>query len=261
MLWYPKLTLVHFCEMIDTSWGELFVLGSVGAALAGRRDLPTASRYVGLQVGRVVGLLQGARARADRFSAQNELRQLQNELRSGLRELDQVKTELIVAASMERTLGTTTPLANRRRPEKVVGDTPTVTANIGRSIPKFNTDNVRAREVKLSLTAGVESLPLSPAIQSERASMEEEWEKRGISFRSIAEQGYWMQDSTVSLQTSTTGEGTTGSESLEKIIQQNLLFDQYDRVVKSQEYELEQRVADMETKGRNKGGEYPGSSP
>ena len=65
--------------MFDVSWGELFIVGAVGATLAGRKDLPTAFRFVGSQVGRVVGLLQGARARADSYTAQNELRQLQND--------------------------------------------------------------------------------------------------------------------------------------------------------------------------------------
>eukprot|EP00536_Pseudo-nitzschia_multiseries_P005858 jgi/Psemu1/191709/e_gw1.118.116.1 len=85
--------------MFDVSWGEIAVLGAVGIAVTGKRDLPTACRFVGHQLGRVVGLLQGARARADRFAHHNELRALQNELRSGLRELDHVKTELAVAAS------------------------------------------------------------------------------------------------------------------------------------------------------------------
>lgn len=53
----------------------------------GRKDLPKASRFFGNKVGRLVGILQGARARADRFAQTNELHALQNELRSGLREL------------------------------------------------------------------------------------------------------------------------------------------------------------------------------
>jgi len=104
--------------MLDVSWGETAVLFGVGIFLIGRNDLPRASRILGKQVGRVVGVLQGARARADRFTADNELRALQNELRSGLRELDVVRGELAVAASgsglMGRGLGTMVPSANRR---------------------------------------------------------------------------------------------------------------------------------------------------
>lgn len=254
--------------MVDISWGELLVLGSVGVALAGRRDLPNACRYAGMQVGRVVGLLQGARARADRFSTQNELKQLQNELRSGLRELDHVKTELVVAASMGRTLGSTTPSANRLvsnktnvSPERDVGSKfrpktslgETVAASVAtRDSTTPTSQFVTVHEAKQDAAGGIESVPFSPVIQSERASMEEEWEKQGISFRSIAEQGTWMNDSNG--QSPATNEGMTGSEILDRIMQQNLVFDQYDRVVSNQEHELEQRIKDIETKGRGKGG-------
>lgn len=252
--------------MFDISWGELVVLGSVGAALAGRRDLPSACRYVGLQVGRVVGLLQGARARADRFSAHNELRQLQNQLRSGLRELDQVKTELVVASSMGRTLGATTPSANRlvsnntnQRPARTVqlANEPRTMARETSSLKgsvATNTSSTPQTEIasvnygKSNMTAIVQSLPLSPAIQSERASMEEEWKKQGISFRSTAEKGFWIHAS--SPQAASTGEASTGSEMLENVIQQNLVFDQYDRVVANQEHEMQQRIKAMKAKGR-----------
>mmetsp|Transcript_14316 Transcript_14316/g.34709 ORF Transcript_14316/g.34709 Transcript_14316/m.34709 type:complete len:267 (+) Transcript_14316:169-969(+) len=251
--------------MFDISWGELVVLGSVGAALAGRRDLPGACRYVGLQVGRVVGLLQGARARADRFSAQNELRQLQNELRSGLRELDQVKTELVVAASMGRTLGATTPSANRLvsnntnlasyrmaqptiSPQTMAGDFSS--GNVSVSTNESSTPQPERASVnhgKPNINDLIESLPLSPIIQSERASMEEEWEKQGISFRSTAEQGFWMNNG--SLRAASNGEASTGSEILENLIQQNLVFDQYNRVVANQEHELQQRIKAIKAKG------------
>jgi Sec-independent protein translocase protein TatA len=47
--------------MFETSWGEIFVMTGLCMVLIGRKDLPHASRFVGSQVGRVVGLLQGAR--------------------------------------------------------------------------------------------------------------------------------------------------------------------------------------------------------
>ena len=79
--------------MFDISWGEIVVLTSVGLVLVGRKDLPLASHAFGQQIvslyflcwfilyifscfhnsslsplqGRIVGLLQGARLRADRF--------------------------------------------------------------------------------------------------------------------------------------------------------------------------------------------------
>ena len=83
--------------MFDISWGETVVIIGISVAAIGRKDLPKASKFLGNKVGKVVGLLQGARARADLFAQSNELNALQNELRSGLRELDTVKGELAVA--------------------------------------------------------------------------------------------------------------------------------------------------------------------
>ena len=80
--------------MFDVSWGEIAVLTSAGLILIGRKDLPIASHALGQQIGRIVGLLQGARIRADRYANDHQLKQLQNEFKSGLRELDAVKAEL-----------------------------------------------------------------------------------------------------------------------------------------------------------------------
>ncbi|OEU20181.1 hypothetical protein FRACYDRAFT_153929, partial [Fragilariopsis cylindrus CCMP1102] len=102
----------------NVSWGEIVIVGSIGIAITGKRDIPKVCHFVGSQLGRVVGLLQGARVRADQFTQHNELKSLQNELRSGLRELDQVKTELAIAASSSgmvgRSLGQTTMSANKK---------------------------------------------------------------------------------------------------------------------------------------------------
>ena len=80
--------------MFDISWGEIAVVTGVTLVMVGRKDLPVASRTIGNQVGRIVGLIQGARLRADRFTTDHQLKQLQNEFKSGLRELDAVKAEL-----------------------------------------------------------------------------------------------------------------------------------------------------------------------
>jgi Sec-independent protein translocase protein TatA len=243
------------------SWGEIFVVGAVGAAMTGRKDLPAACRYVGSQLGRVVGLLQGARARADQFATNNELRQLQNELRSGLRELDQVKSELAVAASSQgmvgRSLGGTTSLANRQRQQTHVSaaaGTPMEASlsntNFGSSSSSASVASVSSQTIRSAasppVAAAQVSIPssLPPAYQTERAVMEEEWEKRGIGFRSVAEQGAWMGN-TADVTTS-----NNGSELLANLIKDNLIFDQYDRVVGAQEAKLEERIE----KARNRKG-------
>jgi hypothetical protein len=90
---------------LDITWGETFVLTGLGFALIGRKDLPKAAHFLGAQVGRVVGFLQGVRVRADRFTEHHEIRALHNELRSGLRELDAVRVELATAASSRGIVG------------------------------------------------------------------------------------------------------------------------------------------------------------
>ena len=49
--------------LIMGSIGATFIVIGISATLIGRRDLPKASHFLGQQVGRIVGFLQGARAR------------------------------------------------------------------------------------------------------------------------------------------------------------------------------------------------------
>lgn len=259
------------------------MVGGIGMALAGRRDLPAASRFVGSQLGRVVGLLQGARARADQFAAHNELKQLQNELRSGLRELDQVKTELAVAASSQgmvgRSLGATVGSANRvggknnsmtimPKPGGLPPTSPLRGASmppiaaaapiLGSSVPmKDDASEFMTMEISdPTMATPIDQLPyvasttLAPEAQSERAVLEEEWVKQGIGFRSRAETGEWMGN----VPNEGTG-GKTGSELLENIIRQNLIFDQYDRVVGEQERAMHDRIENIKTKRKTGGSE------
>lgn len=241
--------------MFEVSWGELFVLGAVGVALTGRKDLPRVFRVAGTQVGRVVGLMQGARARADKFASEHELRQLQNELRSGLRELDQVKTELAVAASSRgmigRSLGTTVTSANRtaqRVTSPLVGESLVAAGKTASTVqmPELVTDQMVDKIKHIPAHA------LAPEVQTIRATAEEEWEKQGIGFRSRAEQGLWLGNGS-SHGVHGAG-GKTGSELLENIIKQNLIFDQYDRVVGEQEDAMQKRIDEIR-ESRNKGTE------
>ena len=271
--------------MFDISWGEIAVLGAVGVAVTGKRDLPNACRFVGHQLGRVVGLMQGARARADRFAHHNELKALQNELRSGLRELDQVKTELAVAASsrgvMGNSLGAMTKSANRIKPNLASTNNNASwkapqNLSASSSTPKasdygINSDNSQGKPLSLSdfdfhvdqtstkessdssqdqTHQAVHEAELSPAVQSERAVMEEEWTKQGIGFKAQAEIGSWTQESNDDSIVDTTG--ATGSELLEHLERQCLIFDQYDRVVGEQEREMEERVERIQNERKQK---------
>jgi Sec-independent protein translocase protein TatA len=219
--------------MFETSWGEIFVMTGLCMVLIGRKDLPNASRFVGSQVGRVVGLLQGARMRADRFAAQNELRQLQNELRAGLRELDAVKAEIAVAASsrgtLGRQLGATVASVNRMAPTSSENDGDAIEYNYAAA--SENTTSI-ARPSNIPSEA---IRPLAPRSQAVAAVAQDEWEKQGIGFTSRAEQ-----------RGSETAAGPSGAKILANLIQQSLIFDQHDRVVQEQQQALQSKMNDAQ---------------
>jgi len=240
--------------MFDVTLTQTFVLLGAGAYLIGRKDLPKASRLVGKQFGRIVGLLQGAKIRADRFTGDSELNQLRNELRAGLRELDAAKAEFAVAASsgvIGRELGSTVPGAARR----TVAPNVAIAASLGNaaitpvmaaapSVTSTNFGNVdylsAAREAADQLPAGKGPLPspveLAPRTQSIAAVVEDEWEKRGIGFKSRAERGREP-----SMPDGTSG-GIYGSVILSDLIRETLIHDQYDRVVREQDEMLQNRA-------------------
>jgi Sec-independent protein translocase protein TatA len=269
--------------MFDVSWGELFVVAAVGVALTGKKDLPAACRFAGTQVGRLVGILQGARARADQFAQHNELRQLQNELRSGLRELDQVKMELAVAASsrgvLGRSLGATTPSANRLAPGggggggpvprlppppavppalTSSGTPPSSLAGSGEGL-KFDfhvmndNDSCRGGQPAQEGRGPLFSPTLPPAVQTERAVVEEEWEKQGIGFKARAEQGTWDASHRQAGSGGWDTSRATGSELLEHLERQCLIFDQYDRVVGEKDAEIQNRIDRIRQQNADKG--------
>lgn len=237
--------------MVEISWGEVgFVIG-VGMFLIGRKDLPKAAHTVGTQLGRVVGLLQGARARADQYTAQNELRQLQNELRSGLRELDQVRSELAVSMStrgmMGRELGATVPSANRILPGTTMGAASASAPNfqmassggsgqISGASSFGNNASSSLPSIDSTTTSSMITQPTTPIyttkMQGIGAVAEEEWMKQGIHFRSKAEQGIGSLLDTAS----------SGSAILANALQQSLIHDQYDRVVAEQDSSLQDRM-------------------
>ena len=247
--------------MFEVSWGELAVVTGLGLFLIGRQDLPRAAHMLGLQVGRAVGLLQGARARADRFTANNELRQLQNELRSGLRELDAVKSELAVSMStrgmMGRELGATVPSANRQNmqpPATALSSSPVTSMNrpsSGLSVTATQTGMgplSRTTEPPSPIQSTNDSQETAPAEKQHYKTMiaavaEEEWRKQGTHFSSRAEQGSGIMGGDVE---------KTGSAMLAGLLRQNLVFDQYDRVVQEQDDALQSKVSSIIQKQQKK---------
>ena len=223
---------------------------------------------LGRQVGRVVGVLQGARARADRFTQDNELRQLQNELRSSLRELDTVRGELAVAATgsglMGKGLGSMVPGANRIGTGASSSETSTSSTSVPNTTSKSATSSVsttgldylaaaRSAEASASSVASGNPLGLAPRSQSVAAVAEEEWAKQGIGFVSRAERGTGAWAGMTGSGSGGVGGGGGGSSAsgqtavggavlLSDVIQQSLIYDQHDRAVREQEEALAQRA-------------------
>jgi Sec-independent protein translocase protein TatA len=245
--------------MFDISWGELFVVTGLGFVLIGKKDLPKAAGFVGNRIGRIVGLLQGARARADNFAQETELKQLHNELRAGLRELDAVKSEMAVAmSSRSQGIGmmnrTTLQSSSSSPPPPPPPRAAQEQANAMGNFPPPGQTTAPPVQPTLStggVGGGAENIPagpsiraLPPASQTIAAVVEEEWEKQGIGFRSMAERGvglgYRDEDANDPLK--------SGSSILANIIQQNLIFDQYDRVVQEQDNILQSKIEDIQAK-------------
>jgi Sec-independent protein translocase protein TatA len=226
--------------MFEVSWGEIGVVVGLTFFVFGRQDLPRAARFAGTQLGRIVGLLQGARARADQFAGNNELKQLQNELRSGLRELDHVKAELAVSMStrgiMGRELGATVPGVNKQNLLSL--QIPMTPSRPTMMTPPSHLDNsagIVSPSPPISLQR---SLP--PLNQTVAAVAEAEWLKQGISFRSRAEQGVGLWNSV--------DQGTSGSAILANLLRETLIFDQHDRVVQEQDLVLQSKLSSIKEK-------------
>lgn len=223
------------------SLGKMLVVLGAGTFFVGKKELPSAFRFAGSQLGRVVGLLQGGRARADRFAVSNEMRGLQQELRSGMRELDAVRGELAIATSsgmFGRELA-----SGGRRPSSAGPSSGAGAAGIagGSATNAYGVDyrKAAAAAAETGPAVAVPSEQLAPRSHSVAAVAEEEWEKRGIGFTSRAEAG-----------TRNTGpkdgggmeSPRGGSFLLADIMQQTLIHDQYDRAVQEQDDILRSRA-------------------
>ena len=231
--------------MFDVSWTGIVFVSGLGLAMIGRKDLPRAAHVAGTQLGRIVGLLQGARARADQFGAHSELRQLQNELRSGLRELDAVRSELAVSMSagglMGRSLGATTPNARRGTPLQAIADGFAAAQQSSDEISamsRFSSDSTD--DFSSYIPINYEHEAQSTVYQTTSAVAEQEWATQGIAFSSAAEQGVGVP--------SNFNRDQAGSFILSKLLQESLVFDHYDRVVAEQDAVLQSKVASIEAK-------------
>jgi Sec-independent protein translocase protein TatA len=250
--------------MFDFSWAQIVVLCGASVYFVGRKDLPRVSRVAGEQLGRLVGLVQGARAKADKFAANSELKQLQDELRSGLRELDTVRTEMILSMQPQKrgmiggSMIGRDPMSGLSQvtQESLVA----ATSNSTLSTSSLQSANLNAVEWKTQLAAAstetstgesstfklASSLPpaLHPSsLASEKhaisAVAEEVWEQRGMGFQSRAEQGAGLLNY---------NHATSGSSLLSDLVRQSLIFDQYDRMTQNHSDGVSQRMKQLEDK-------------
>jgi hypothetical protein len=92
---------------------------------------------------------------------------------------------------------------------------------------------------------------LAPRSQSVAAVAEEEWEKRGIGFRSIAESGAGGSRNSSMSSTAVEskmdgsfggGGGSGGAVILSNYLRQSLIYDQYERTIREQDEALRSRV-------------------
>ena len=215
--------------MLDISGGEILLVAGIGIVLIGRKDLPRASFFLGDKVGRVVGFLQGARARGEQYaSGASEIKAGLKELRSGLRELDAVKAELAIAATS----------GLRGFDDANPGMTQTVLSPKSERLV-----NVTKLEAKAHKSDNLKTSPitsnsdLAPRKQSVAAVVEDEWAKRGMSFQAKGERVNWGA-----------GSPTGGGSLLNDIISEGLIHDQYDRVTAEQDDILKSKMRDRQSK-------------
>lgn len=232
--------------MFEVSWGELMVVTGLGFALIGKKDLPRAAGWLGNRVGRVVGLLQGARARAEQFAQQTELKQLHDEFKTGLRELNVVQSEMSSTMSARGMGGSRvqpvqlTHELHSQRPVSGIstGIVPTSSPTSALPWPRIPQPSGSTPSTVTNMTTtSTTTRQLAPEYQTIGAIAEDEWEKQGMGFRSRAERGvglgYTDQDANNPL--------NSGSSILAHIYKQNLIYDQYDRVTQHQATALQQQ--------------------
>jgi len=95
-------------------------------------------------------------------------------------------------------------------------------------------------------------LGLAPRSQSVAAVAEEEWEKRGIGFKTRAEMGTgWHTPETIASGQQMVG----GSSLLTDLIAQTLIHDQYDRAVMEQDREIQAKMDKAMVNAKKKGAE------
>lgn len=184
-----------------------------------------------------------------------------------MRELDAVKAEMAGAMLTSRGLGgdgglgAMVPGVNKKKDMSTWGGSSTMTLTSQHEHVPLKTPHLSAVGADYSVATNAElslgSQPfstvdegsfreLSPRPLSVAAVAEEEWEKQGIGFRSIAERGRYdsmpAEGTGGNLPTLNRG----GSMILSSYLRQSLIYDQYERTVREQDDALRSRVEKMQ---------------
>ncbi|XP_061338136.1 uncharacterized protein LOC133284998 [Gastrolobium bilobum] len=80
--------------MLGFSYGEIFLLLGVTAAVIGPKDLPIISRTAGRLAGRAIAYVQLARGQFDNVMQQSQVHQVHKELQDTMAQLDAIRHEI-----------------------------------------------------------------------------------------------------------------------------------------------------------------------
>ncbi|CAB9517634.1 RING finger ubiquitin ligase [Seminavis robusta] len=279
--------------MIEISWGEAVVVMGVTFAVIGRKDLPRFAGYLGRGVGRTVGLLQGARQRAEAYAQETELKQLHQEFKSGLNELSAVRREVDTTMNPSRkmvgsrppiqltheTHGAASALSGIQTTTATAATTNNIMAQMGNLAarnPSTGTDALQSSIPQFSSLPPPNALPVSssPEFQSSSSSPQpsnnssiRQLPPESQTIGAVAEEE-WEKQGMGFRSRAERGAGlgytddqandplNSGSSILANVYKQNLIHDQYDRVTQYQESLLTQQqeqAEDAPIVGRNSG--------
>lgn len=185
------------------------------------------------------------RTRADRFAAQNELAHLQGQVRTSMRQLQAVQAEVMSASSVQggSLSSPRPPPSSLRQPISQTAATPnfntkatplTMGGVSSRSAvspsPSFLQSATLPTDASLDTNKMTKTI-LPPASRSIAAVAETEWARQGLAFTSRAEMGNYNPSASDT-------SSPPGSVLLAKALQESLVYDQYDRVMKEQQEAL-----------------------
>ncbi|CAM9870584.1 unnamed protein product, partial [Discosporangium mesarthrocarpum] len=86
--------------MLDISFGELIVIGSATLLILGKKDMPLVFRMLGRGLGKVSGMVQGARIKMNDMSEGSELLKLQQEIRASIDDVKTIRAEVAMAGRL-----------------------------------------------------------------------------------------------------------------------------------------------------------------